>query len=71
MNLEIKHYGRSGYNPSNIIELIIKSNNTIIVEDVTDRNSKVDENLINTLRDIADELEEQNKLIDRDKSNIN
>ena len=43
--------------------MIIKSDNTTITEDITDRNSKVDENLIMTLRDIANELEEQNKLI--------
>ena len=67
MELEIKHYGRSSYNPSNIIELIIKSDNTTITEDVTDRSGKVDENLIMTLRDIVDELEEQNKLISESK----
>jgi len=63
MELSLKHYGNGGGRPSNIIELKVISNNTIIEEDITDRNSKVDENFIMVLREIADELEEHNKLL--------
>ena len=68
MELILKYYGKSGGTPSNIIELIIKSGNTVIEEDITDKNSAIDPNLIMQLRDIADELEEQNTLLN-DASN--
>ena len=63
MELSLKHYGNGGGRPSNIIELKITGDNAMIEEDITDRNSKVDENLIVVLRDIANELEEQNRLL--------
>ena len=63
MELSLKHYGNGGGSPSNIIELKITSNSATIEEDITDRNSEVDINLIRALRDIADELEEQNRLL--------
>lgn len=66
MEFELKHYGRSGYSPSSFIEMIITAEGTTITEDVTDRNSAVDESFIQSLRDIADELEEQNQLIENE-----
>ena len=60
MELETKHIGAYGGNPSKIIELTIKGLDGTITQDVTDLNGKVDEDLIQSLRYIADELEEQN-----------
>lgn len=62
MELTLKHYGSTGGSPSSLIELIIIGNYATIEEDITDRNGNVDVHLINSLREIADELEEQNKL---------
>jgi hypothetical protein len=67
MDLSTKHYGLYGDNPSTIIELTVSVIGIVITEDVTDLHGRVDEALINTLRNIADELEEQNiKIKERD-----
>jgi hypothetical protein len=63
MEILIKHYGNSRTTPSKIIELTCKSHNTQFTVDVTDLNGLVDSNLIENLRQIADELEEQNNLV--------
>lgn len=47
----------------NILELTVNSYGTNITVDVTDLNGRVDENLIQNLREIAFELEEQNERI--------
>jgi len=67
MEITLKHYGNGANSPSNIIEMIIKSKDTIIEEDITNRDSFVDDSLIMALRDIADELEENNRLLTQQK----
>lgn len=62
MEILIKHYGKLAGKPSKIIELTCKDHNTQFTVDVTNLNGLVDVNLIENLRQIADELEEQNKL---------
>lgn len=60
MEITIKHYGYSKVIPSSIIELTIIDSDTELTFDVTNNESGVDVNLIENLRRIADELEEQN-----------
>jgi len=67
MEISTRHYGSSRGSSANIIELVIKTNGATITEDITDRDSLVDVNLIMALRDAADELEEQNNLISQKK----
>lgn len=63
MILSIKHINGGDFKPSSIIELTVESSGTVITEDVTNMNGSVDETLITSLREIADELEEQNQRI--------
>lgn len=65
MEITLKHFGRSGYNPSSIIELTISHQNTTLTVGVTNRKGKVDEQLIDNLREVVNELEEQNELINK------
>lgn len=44
----------------NILELTIKDSGTTITTDVINMNGLIDENLIQSLRDVADEFEEHN-----------
>ena len=67
MEITLRHYGAYGGNPSNIIEIIVNSTGASITEDITASSGKVDEKLIANLREVADELEEQNKLIESNK----
>jgi len=61
MNLKTRHIGFcSGESPSKIIELIIESSNNVITEDITNLNGSVDLDFIISLREIANELEDQN-----------
>lgn len=62
MKLSLKHYGQSKIG-SSIIELTVESNGNTIVEDVVNSKGLVSETLIQDLRNIADELEEQNKIV--------
>lgn len=64
MELTIKHFGNSRTTPSKIIEITCSHNNAQFTADVTNLKGIVDVNLIQSLRDIADELEEQNKLVE-------
>lgn len=64
MKIKLKHIGGHGPYPSDIIELIIVSGSDTISEDVTNRDKKVDTQLIDDLREIADELENQNYKVD-------
>tara|TARA_R110002051_G_scaffold282971_1_gene344701 strand:+ start:1589 stop:1786 length:198 start_codon:yes stop_codon:yes gene_type:complete len=61
MNISTKHYGGSFYSKSIIIEVTIEYGGHSMTIDVTDNKSEVDEDLIQNFRDIADELEEQNR----------
>jgi len=58
MDIKIRHINR----PS-IIELIIITDNTTIIETITNLKGKVDENLIESLKNIVNELEEHNEII--------
>ena len=62
MELTAKHIGSYGGGPAKIIELTVSVGNSSITEEVTDLNHKVDQNFIVALRQLADELEEQNNL---------
>jgi hypothetical protein len=61
MDISLRYIGG---NPAKIIEFCIESNTTTIKEDITNMDSKIDPEFINNLREIADDLELQNKLID-------
>lgn len=63
MKLSLKHYGNSRTTASTIIELIVESNGNILVEDITNLKGFVSEKIIQELRDMADELEKQNDLV--------
>ena len=64
MDFETRHLGSYGGRPARVIELTITDGNTTVVTNVTDLNEKVDENLIQRFRDLADEFEEQNRKVD-------
>lgn len=66
MEFTTRHIGSFGGNASNIIELTVTdwSGNSCITETITDLNSRIDENFIIELRQLADELEEQNQKLD-------
>jgi len=61
MDISLKYIG--GIGPARIIELHIESETTLIKEDITDLDSKVNQDFIDNLREIADDLEYQNKCI--------
>ena len=63
MNIETKQIGSYGGRPATAIEVTINLFDQSVTEDVTDRDGKVNENLIIELRELADELEEQNRLV--------
>lgn len=54
MEISLKPIGKT------ILQLRIEANNFTIIEDVTNLNGIVDENLISDLRNIANEMEEHN-----------
>lgn len=58
MKLSLKYIGRI---PNREIELTVKISNGEFTEDVTNLYYVVDVDLINNLREVADELEEHNK----------
>lgn len=63
MEIEIRQVGKSMGRPAIFIELTVSCDGSTICTDITSLNGLVDENLIANLRDIADDLEEQNKLV--------
>lgn len=63
MKLKLRQVGKSIGRPASFIELIIEADNSIITTDVTKLSGLVDVELIHTLRQIADDLEEQNTLV--------
>ena len=52
MEISLKPIGKT------ILQLRIETHNATIIEDVTDLNSIIDINLIHTLRQVANEMEE-------------
>jgi len=66
MEISIRHIGHSPVKASNIIEMTVTDwgGNATITESITNLKGNVDENLIMALREIADELENQNRLTD-------
>jgi hypothetical protein len=64
MEISIKHIGHSPIKASNVLELTVTGDNSILTEKITDLHGNVDEELITSFRSIADQLEEQNKLVD-------
>ena len=64
MKLSLKHIGSYGGNASPIIELTVSNALSGITEDIVDRNGRVEEDLIANLREVANDLEEHNNLID-------
>jgi len=60
MKLEIRHVGRVG-NASQFIEMTVKTDELEYTEDITDSKGKVDENLIDSLREILEALQLQNE----------
>lgn len=63
MELKTRHIGSFGGRASSIIELTASINGAEITEEVTDFRSNVDDSFIMQLRDLADELEDQNNKI--------
>jgi len=68
MNIKLKKYGGSAIRPHQFIEMTIESSQGIIVEDVTNLSGHISADLIADLRNIADELEEQNRLVSEQAS---
>lgn len=60
MDLILKQYGSSRTKPASIISLTCKVYYAELTVEITNMRGFVDENLIQNLRDIADELEEHN-----------
>lgn len=63
MELKLNHIGSFGGNPSTIIELTVTDGNASIMSEITGLNSTVDECFIDNLREIANTLEEQNRML--------
>ena len=63
MEILIKHYGYSRQNPSSSIAITFRDFDNQISTDVTNLKGEVDIVLIESLRLIADELEEQNRRV--------
>ena len=64
MDISIKWYWSSGWSPYKIIEMVFDTWFwAIIRNDITNLKWFVDPNFISNLREIADELEEQNSLL--------
>jgi len=63
MKVSLRKYGGSSFKPHKLIELHVESSSAFIAEDITNLSGHVSADLISCLRDIADELEEQNRLL--------
>ena len=65
MELEWKHIGAHGDRPASIIELTVTDfwGGCKISEDVTDLKGNISPDLIDSLRQLADDLEEQNQKV--------
>ena len=60
MKIETRHIGGS---PATIIELTVSGGGATITEDIVDSKNMVDYDFIQSLRDVADELEEHNQMV--------
>jgi hypothetical protein len=69
MEIYTRHIGKSLGSSSKIIQLICRANGAEITTDVTNLKGYVDKNLIANLRNIADELEEQNEKLNNANEN--
>ena len=63
MKLELRQVGKSMGRPASFIEMTVSENGSQITSDVTKLSGLVDVELIHSLRQIADDLEEQNTLV--------
>lgn len=65
MEIELRHIGGAGNRPASILEIAVKTISGTFVEDIASfSDGKVDVSLINNLKDIINELEEHNNLVD-------
>ena len=65
MNFETKHIGSAGGRPAIILELTVNGHDYKATEDILNfKTNKVDEDFIMELRQLADELQEHNDLVD-------
>jgi len=65
MKFKTKHISKAGGRPASILELEVDGKTNVIIEDLLDfKTNKVDENFIMELRQLADELQEHNDLVD-------
>jgi len=62
MKLQTRHFGMKKGSTATIIELTVDGTNVSLTEDITNLHGYVDSDLIESLRMIADELEEHNNL---------
>ena len=71
MKLELNHIGSFGGNPAEIIELKAVVGGTISIENLTVSDNMVSYDLIENLREIANELEDHNQKVSRqEKHNL-
>ena len=71
MKLELNHIGSFGGNPAEIIELKAVVGGTISIENLTISDNMVSYDLIENLREIANELEDHNQKVSRqEKHNL-
>lgn len=61
MNITLNHIGSKGGGPASIVEMTITGLAGEITEDISNMYSYVNIEIIENLREIADELEEHNK----------
>jgi len=65
MNFETKHIGSVGGRPASILELTVNGADYSATENILNfKTDKVDENFIMELRQLADELQAHNDLVD-------
>jgi len=67
MEISTRHYGGHSGKAYAIIEITVQDGGNTMTVDVTDLYGKVDEELIQSFKDIVEELEEQNELINKAK----
>ena len=66
MDISIKWYWGFGRNPHKIIEMVCDNWSwAVIIADITNTKWFIDTGFISNLREIADELEEQNLLLSK------
>jgi len=68
MNIKLRKHGGSAHFPHTFIEMTVECSSGFITEDVTNLSGHVSADLISDLRNIANELEEQNRLVSEQDS---